>query len=198
MNIVDEYILQRFPHKDTGKPETNKPYQCRQCWHKLNYPTAEELEKHCNASATAILNYMSLYGWTDIKTHALELQSKQDLIDLRQRQKTIEKNHRRRNRKLGKVNEDYLDELLDKLTNEKLTDSEKDYIINEIRETRRELSCIQRDERVTEHLPNAYKDITGDFNVNADANVNMEGNVEVTKYTTDQARNFLNKLSEMK
>ena len=198
MNIVDEYILQRFPHKDTGKPETNKPYQCRQCWHKLDYPTAEELEKHCNSSATAILNYMSLYGWTDIKNHALELQAEQDLIDRRERQNELEDKHRQISDKLSNNAQKYLDYLIQKSTDDSLSFEQQIEIQKEIRETRRELSSIQRDERVTEHLPNAYKDITGDFNVNAEANVNANANVEFTKYTTDQAKNFLNKLSEMK
>ena len=114
-----------------------------------------------------------------IKEHATNLQVKQDQIDLRERQKKVETNHRRRNEKLGQVNEDYLDELLDRLTNEELTDFERESTIKEIRATREELSKIQRDERTTEHLPNSYKDITNDVNLNAGIDANLNGDVSI-------------------
>ena len=126
------------------------------------------------------------------------MQAEQDLIDRRERQNELEDKHRQISDKLSNNAQKYLDYLIQKSTDDSLSFEQQIGIQKEIRETRRELSSIQRDERVTEHLPNAYKDITGDFNVNAEANVNANANVEFTKYTTDQAKNFLNKLSEMK
>ena len=174
MNIVDEYILQRFPHKETGKLETDKPYNCRICWHRQGYPTAEELEKHCNSTKASILNYMSWYGWTAIKEHATNLQVKQEQIELRNRQKETEEKHRKRNDKIGNATEDYLDLLLLKLTDEDLLFEQRVELMKEMRKTRRELSSIQRDERTTEHLPNAYKDISGDISVDGNMDVNAE------------------------
>ena len=188
MNIVDDYILQRFPHKETGKLETDKPYQCRICWHKLGYPTAEELEKHCNSTKASILNYMSVYKWSDIKEHAINLQAKQDQIDLRKRQKETEEKHRQRNNKLAIANENYLDSLLEKLEDPELSPEQLTELMIEIRKTRYELSSIQRDERTTEHLPNSYKDVTGEINLDANANVKSEVTVNLLDKVKEKRR----------
>ena len=188
MNIVDDYILQRFPHKETGKLETDKPYQCRICWHKLGYPTAEELEKHCNSTKASILNYMSVYKWSDIKEHAINLQAKQDRIDLRKRQKETEEKHRKRNNKLASANEHYLDSLLEKLEDPELSPEQLTELMVELRKTRYELSSIQRDERTTEHLPNSYKDVTGEINLDANANVKSEVTVNLLDKVKEKRR----------
>lgn len=188
MNIVDDYILQRFPHKETGKLETDKPYQCRICWHKLGYPTAKELEKHCNSTKASILNYMSVYKWSDIKEHAINLQAKQDQIDLRKRQKETEEKHRQRNNKLATANEQYLDSLLEKLEDPELLPEQLTELMIEIRKTRYELSSIQRDERTTEHLPNSYKDVTGEINLDANANVKSEVTVNLLDKVKEKRR----------
>ena len=187
MNIVDDYILQRFPHKETGKLETDKPYQCRICWYRMGYPTAEELEKHCNSTKASILNYMAWYGWTAIKEHATNLQVKQDQIDLRNRQKSTEEKHRKRNKKLGIANERYLDTLLDKLDDDLLPE-ERIELMKEIRKTRKELSAIQRDERTTEHLPNSYKDVTGEINFEGTTNVKSEVTVSLFDRVKEKRR----------
>lgn len=188
MNIVDEYFLQRFPNKDTGKLETDKPYQCRICWYKLGYPSAEELEKHCNSTASSINKYMSLYGWTAIKEHAINLQAKQDQIDLRKRQKETEEKHRQRNNKLATANEHYLDSLLEKLEDPEFSPEQLTELMIEIRKTRYELSSIQRDERTTEHLPNSYKDVTGEINLDANANVKSEVTVNLLDKVKEKRR----------
>lgn len=188
MNVVDEYILQRFPHKDTGKLETDKPYQCRICWYKLGYPPAEELEKHCNSTKSSISNYMSWYGWSDIKKHAIELQAEQDLIELHERQKATEEKHRRINNKLSLINEEYLDYLIEKLTDTELLYSEKEPLREELRETRKELSSIQRDERTTEHLPNAYKDLTGDLKLQSQNQIELTDGFEDLKNAIKKSR----------
>ena len=117
---------------------------------------------------------MSWYGWTAIKEHATNLQVKQEQIELRNRQKETEEKHRKRNDKIGNATEDYLDLLLLKLTDEDLLFEQRVELMKEMRKTRRELSSIQRDERTTEHLPNAYKDISGDISVDGNMDVNAE------------------------
>lgn len=194
MNIVDNYMLQKFPKlkgDDKGKLETSKPYQCRICWYTNNFPPFEKLSELTGTTQGTLKNYSSQYGWDDIKNHAIELQAKQDLIDLRNRQKKIESKHRKGNDKLWRVNEDYLDELLDKLTQPDLSDEDKEYLIEEIRNTRNELSKIQRDERTTEHLPNAYKDLTADVKMESEntTTVSLQENI-----TDKQKRAFIEKL----
>lgn len=196
MDIVDEYILQRFPHKETGKPETAKPYECRICWHRNNYPTAKELSKICNSTEKSIHNYMSWYEWTAIKEKALELQIKQDQIDLRERQKDEEEEERRINDKSREIAEAYLEYLLELRNDPTLSFDERKEIEREIRETRRELSAIQRDKRTTEHLPNAYKDITADVTVESEQNITVTGEIttkQVLEENEDTIREFINR-----
>jgi len=197
MNIVDDYMLQKFPKLkgvDKGKLETNKPYQCRICWYTNNFPSFEKLSELTGTAKGTLHNYSSQYGWDDIKNHAIELQAKQDIIDLRNRQKKIESKHRRGNDKLWRVNEEYLDELLDDLTKPYLSDSYRENIIEEIRNTRNELSKIQRDERTTEHLPNSYKDLTADVKMESEntTTVSLQENI-----TDKQKRAFIEKLQNL-
>jgi len=202
MNIVDEYMLNRFPQvkgDNKGKLETDTQYKARICWYRNGYPSSEKLEELCGTKQGTIDNYRSLFDWKSIKEHAINLQTKQDQIDLRNRQKEIEERHRERNKKLGAANEDYLDQLLYQLENEwdSLTKDEQSFLMYEIRATRKELSSIQRDERTTEHLPNSYKDITGDINV--DGNMDIQQDVKVNLLEkVKQKRRELNDLRSNK
>jgi hypothetical protein len=131
---------------------------------------------------------MSWYGWSDIKKHAIELQAEQDLIDLRERQKATEEKHRRINNKLSLINEEYLDYLIEKLSDTELLYSEKEPLREELRETRKELSSIQRDERTTEHLPNAYKDLTGDLKLQSQNQIELTDGFEDLKNAIKKSR----------
>lgn len=191
MNIVDNYMLQRFPDKD-GNLETDKPYNCRICWYRNGYPPSKVLAKLCNSTEKTIDYYRSIYDWKSIKKKAIELQAEQDLIDLREQQKATEKKHRKRNEVLGSAMERRLQRLLEdvgELPTDRelpdLTEKEIDDKWDKILDLSQRMSVVQKDERTTAHLPNNYKDITGDLKVQSE-NTNLNTNLNIPIKSTSE------------
>ena len=85
MSAYNDYILQHFADKE-GKLETNKPYECRLCWFKNDYPPFKELEKICNSTEKTIQKYSSLFNWKAIRQKAEDLKQEDELREQKQRQ----------------------------------------------------------------------------------------------------------------
>lgn len=186
MSIVDDYIVQHFKARDSGNPETDDAYRARLSWIKHNYPPIKDVDELCDLKKGMAYYYSNKYGWADIKAHIDELQAKQDLIDLKEKQKTTEKKHTKRNDVLGGAFERRLQKLLEDVgeleTNREIpnyTEEEIDDKWDKILDLSYKISMLQRDERTTAHLPNKYKDVTGDLNIKSDVNANVKTDVTV-------------------
>lgn len=192
MSIVDDYILQHFPAKDSGNPETDDAYRARQCWIKHNYPPIKDVDKLCNLQKGRAKQYSHKYGWKDIRAKISELEAEQDLIKLREQQKNTEKKHTKRNDVLGSAYERRLQKLLEDVgeietTREipEYTEKEIDEKWDKILELGQRISVVQKDERTTAHLPNNYKDITGDLKVQSE-NTNLNTNLNIPIKSTSE------------
>ena len=206
MNKVHTYLNQHFPPQPNcpGANENSDAFNSRNWWFDNNFPKYREVDKHFGFKEGRSENYAKKYGWRKIRETAEEIQREQDLIDREERQKKIEAKHRNRNEIIGNAYEMRITELLQKLgkipkegyTPPELSEEEETEIWEEIRETRKELSKIQSDERITEHLPNSYKDVTGDFKVesqNTNINLNHElpTDAEVDELYENRFKDFI-------
>lgn len=158
MSIVDDFILQRFPHKDTGKLETDKPYECRQCWFKNGFPPFKELAKICNSTENTINNYNSSYNWKAIRQKATDLQAKADLEEQREKQKQTLKTLDTANDKRLEILDKQVDEILDTLEDPTLTDQERSELRRELRTIIKDYHLVQIDKLRTVGLPDKIND----------------------------------------
>lgn len=74
MSEYDDYVLQRFPSKKNGNPETDLAYKCRLYWFKNNFPTHKEVAEHNGTTRGNVDNYSDNYGWNEIKRTATDLE----------------------------------------------------------------------------------------------------------------------------
>lgn len=204
MTIVDDYILQHFPAKDSGNPETDDAYRARLCWIKHNYPLIKDVDDLCNLKKGMAKFYSHKYCWKKIKEKVRELEAKQDIIDLRNKQKETEKTHTTRNTVIGKAYEKRLQQLLMRVgaiegveKDPDLSVEEEDEIWDKILEIGQKMSTVQKDERTTAHLPNNYKDITGDLklesqNTNINLNKDVPTDTELDELYENQFKEFIN------
>lgn len=90
MSEYDNYILQRFKSRKTGKLETDLAYKCRLYWFKNNFPTHKEVAKNCNTSKGNVDNYSDTYNWKSIKQTATDLKELDEYNkDLEYKKETI-------------------------------------------------------------------------------------------------------------
>ena len=157
MGEYEDYIMQYFLDED-GKPETNKPRECRLCWIKNGYPPFEELEKICNSTLKTIKNYSSRFNWKAIRQKAEDLKTKADIERLEQKQKEKLENW-------DKVNEDLLEdyqqqrkEIKEELKNPELTEGQKAFLRKELREINKEIRSLQPNSLRTVNLPEKIND----------------------------------------
>jgi len=168
MSIVDEFILQKFPHKSTGKLETTRPYKCRQCWFNNGFPNFKDLSKLCGASENSVRQYSHDYDWKGIRERASELQAQVDREEFRERQKEIEKIHAKDHecfRKDLEARRKYLRTELgleDEEPSRHYTDEEIDELWDKYFKLRFQFHKLAIDERTNNHLTNTYKDTTPD------------------------------------
>ena len=157
MGEYEDYILQYFLDED-GKPETNKPRECRLCWIKNGYPPFEELEKICNSTLRTIQTYSSRFNWKGIRKKAEDLKAKADLEALQKKQKEKLENWDRVNEDLLGDLQDQLKEVDDTLEDPTLTDEQRYLLRREKREIIKEIRSLQPNSLRTVNLPDKIND----------------------------------------
>lgn len=157
MSAYNEYILQHFADKE-GNLETNKPYECRLCWFKNDYPPFKELEKICNSTEKTIKTYSSRFNWKAIRQKAEDLKQEDELREQKERQTNALK-------ELDETNDMRLKELGNQVTEVKallhdpnITDEEKRELRKELREILKDYHLVQKDKLRTVNLPDKLND----------------------------------------
>lgn len=158
MSRADDYILQRFPNKITGKLETDRPYRCRQEWFNNNFPTFEKLAKLCGVSERSISTYSFQYGWKNIRRKFEDLRAEVEQEELKQRQEDTLKQLDEKNDKRLEVLDKQLNEIEELLENPGLEEGMKFALRKEQREIIKEYHNVQNDKLRTVNLPSKLND----------------------------------------
>lgn len=157
MSAYNDYILQHFADKE-GNLETNKPYECRLCWFKNDYPPFKELEKICNSTLRTIESYSSRFNWKAIRQKAEDLKQEDELQQQKQRQEDALKQLDSINDKRLKILDEQIEEVTTKLKDETLSDDDKKELRKELREILKDYHLVQKDKLRTVNLPDKLND----------------------------------------
>lgn len=152
MSEYEDFILQKFQDQN-GKLETPKQRECRLCWIKNDYPTYSELEKICNSTLKSIQNYSHRFNWKAIKDKALDLKTKAEVEELRERQrKTLDELDALNNQMILDL-QNQLDNINHKLEAPDLTDKDAYLYRQEQREIIKTMKIAQGNKLRTVNLP---------------------------------------------